>query len=43
MDLDVDLPLGIFSERLPLHSGFELDAFQYKRGIAPPPKLLGSC
>ena len=27
------LPFGIFSERVPLHSGFELDAFQQREGV----------
>lgn len=33
IDLDVDLALGIFSERIPSHCGFELDAFQQREGV----------
>ena len=31
--MDVFLALGIFSERIALHGGFELDAFQQGEGI----------
>ena len=33
MDVDVFLALGMFSERIALHNGFELDAFQQSEGI----------
>ena len=33
MDIDVDLAFGIFSKRVALHGGFELNAFQQGEGI----------
>jgi hypothetical protein len=33
VDVDVDLALGVFSERVPLHGGFELNTFQQGEGI----------